>query len=162
MSTGSIAVLRARAAVPALVSFALIVMVATIAFGATTGLIRSAVAEGGRETLAAAAAQASAVRLSVILSEDRDGQETAARSIFARSLPPGTVEVFTSSVSLPVPVLDGAPQGPPPGTFALFASLPDLADRVDFTAGAWPAPDILDGVAPVAVQADAAAALAMS
>ena len=161
MSTGSIAVLRARAAVPALVSLALIVMVATTALGATAGLIRSGVEGGGRETLAAAAAQASAVRLSVVLSEDRDGQETAARSVFARSLPAGTVEIFTSSVSLPVPVLEGAPQEPPPGTFALFASIPDLDERVNFTAGVWPAPVTADGVAPVAVQADAAAALAL-
>ena len=161
MSTVSIAVLRARAAVPGLLSLALIVMVTTVALGATTGLIRSGVAEGSRETLVAAAAQASAVRVSVVLSDDWVGQEAAARSVFARSIPPGTVEVFTSAVSLPVPVLAGAPQGTRPGTSALFASFPDLAGRVEFTAGVWPAPDNSGGVALVAVQADAAEALAL-
>lgn len=156
MSTVAIAVLRARAAVPALLSFALIVVVAVLALGTSTGFIREGVATGGRETLAAADAQSSAVRITTRLADDSARQDAAARALFESLLPPESVVVTSSAVSQALPVL----AGPATGSTALFAHLPDLGDRVEFTQGSWPASSS-DGVFPVAVQADAAAALAL-
>jgi len=155
MTAVAVAVLRVRAAAPVLLSLALIVVVSVTALGATSGLIRSGVAAGGPATLAAASAQDSAVRVSAILADDRAAQDAAARALFDRTLPAKTVEVSSSAVSRALPVLEGEQSG----ASLLFASLPDLAERVEFTAGAWPATAPDDGAAPVAVQADAAAAL---
>ena len=156
MSTVAIAVLRARAAVPALLSFALIVVVAVLALGTSTGFIREGVATGGRETLAAADAQSSAVRITTRLADDSARQDAAARALFESLLPPESVVVTSSAVSQALPVL----AGPATGSTTLFAHLPDLGDRVEFTQGSWPASSS-DGAFPVAVQADAAAALAL-
>ena len=155
MTAVAVAVLRVRAAAPVLLSLALIVVVSVTALGATSGLIRSGVAAGGPATLTAASAQDSAVRVSAILADDRAAQDAAARALFDRTLPAKTVEVSSSAVSRALPVLEGEQSG----ASLLFASLPDLAERVEFTAGAWPATAPDDGAAPVAVQADAAAAL---
>ena len=155
MTAVAVAVLRVRAAAPVLLSLALVVVVSVTALGATSGLIRSGVAAGGPATLAAASAQDSAVRVSAILADDRAAQDAAARALFDRTLPAKTVEVSSSAVSRALPVLEGEQSG----ASLLFASLPDLAERVEFTAGAWPATAPDDGAAPVAVQADAAAAL---
>lgn len=156
MSTVAIAVLRARAAARALLSFALIVIVTVIALGTSTGLIRDGVATGGRETLAAAEAQSSAVRITARLADDSAQQDSAAINLFDRLFPERTVAVTSSAFSEAVPVLAGSATG----STVLFARLPDLGDRVVFTQGSWPATRE-DGVAPVAVQADAAAALSL-
>ena len=162
MSTLSIAALRLRAALPALLALALAVVVAVIALGTTAGFIRHGVAAGSRVTLADAAAQSQAVRVTTHLADDSDGQDAAARALFDRLLPAGTVAVTGSQVSLAVPVLAG---GTTPGATAVFAQVPDLAERVDFTAGAWPAAEpagSIPNAKPVAVQVDAAASLGLS
>jgi hypothetical protein len=155
MSTITIVVLRVRAALPALLSLALIVVVAVIALGTTAGLIQHGIATGAASTLQNAAAQSAAVRITTHLAEDSTTQAAAATALIERQLPPGTVSVTSSTRSLPVPI-----RGDLAGTTAVFAQVPDLPDRVQFTAGSWPAEDM--DAAPVAVQADAAAALGLN
>lgn len=158
MSTLAMAALRLRAAVPALLSLALIVAVTVIALGTTTGFIQHGVAAGARVTLGNAAAQSAAVRVTTHLADDSAGQDAAAIALFDRLLPAGTVTITGSQLSLAVPVLTGGTAQP--GATAVFARLPDLADRVRVTAGSWPAA-ASTGAQPVAVQADAAAALGL-
>jgi hypothetical protein len=155
MSTITIVGLRVRAALPVLLSLALIVVVAVIALGTTAGLIQHGVATGATSTLQNAAAQSSAVRITTHLADDSTTQAAAATALFDSQLPPGTVTITSSTRSLPVPV-----RGDPSGATAVFARVPDLADRVQVTAGSWPAET--SGAAPVAVQADAAAALGLN
>lgn len=155
MSTITIVVLRVRAALPVLLSLALIVVVAVIALGTTAGLIQHGVATGATSTLQNAAAQSAAVRITTHLADDSTTQAAAATALFESRLPPGTVTVTSSTRSLPVPV-----RGDPSGATAVFAQVPDLADRVQFIAGSWPAENT--GAAPVAVQADAAATLGLN
>jgi len=162
MSTMTIVALRVRAALPVLLSVALIVVVAVIALGSTAGLIQHGVATGATSTLQNATAQSAAVRISTHLADDSASQDAAATALFESALPPDTVTVTRSSRSLPVPLL-----GNTAGATAIFAQVPDLADRVQFTAGVWPAENTGSaaedpGPAPVAVQADAAAALGLT
>ncbi|PXA67188.1 hypothetical protein [Cryobacterium arcticum] len=163
MSTLAIAVLRLRAALPALLALALIVVVAVLALGSTAGLIQHGVADGARVTLANAAAQSAAMRVTTHLAEDSAGQDAAATGLFDRLLPAGSVTVSRSQVSLAVPVLAGG--GATAGTTAVFARVPDLVDRVEVTDGTWP-PSDQTGTSPesrpVAVQADAAADLGLT
>jgi hypothetical protein len=162
MSTLAIAALRLRAALPALLSLALIVTVAVIALGTTTGFIQQGVAEGARVTLANADAQSTAVRVTTHLADDSAGQDAAATGLFDRLLPDGTLTVTSSQLSLAMPVLAGG--SAQPGATAVFARVPDLTDRMEVTAGAWPADRSAGAAAdawPVAVQADAAATLGL-
>jgi hypothetical protein len=155
MSTIAIVVLRVRAALPALLSLALIVIVAVIALGSTAGLIQHGISTGATSTLQNAAAQSAAVRITTHLADDSTTQAAAAVALIERELPPGTVSVTSSTRSLPVPV-----RGDLSGATAVFAQVPDLAGRVQFTGGSWPT-EVTDA-APVAVQADAAAALGLT
>ena len=163
MSTLAMAALRLRAALPAFLALALIVVVAVLALGSTAGLIQHGVADGARVTLANAAAQSAAIRVTTHLAEDSAGQDAAATDLFDRLLPAGTVTVSRSQVSLAVPLLAGGTATA--GTTAVFAQVADLVDRVEVTAGTWP-PNDQAGVSPqsrpVAVQADAAADLGLT
>ncbi|TFD87129.1 hypothetical protein E3T61_14890 [Cryobacterium lactosi] len=159
MSTLGLAASRVRAAVPALLALLLIVVVAVTALGTTTGLVQHRVAAGAAVTLADAAAQSAAVRVTTHLAEDATAQDAAATGLFGDLFPQGTFTVHRSEVSLAVPMLAGGTAGPE--STALFARLPDLADRVTITAGAWPASGSSAEAPPVAVQADAAASLGL-
>ena len=159
MSTLGLGALRVRAALPALLALLLIVVVAVTALGTTAGLIQHRVAAGATVTLADAAAQSAAVRVTTHLADDVAAQDAAATTLFGDLFPEGTFTVVRSEVSLAVPVLAAGSAGP--ASTALFARLPDLADRVTVTAGAWPASGSPADAAPVAVQADAAAALGL-
>jgi len=158
MSTLAIAAIRLRAALPALLSLALIVAVAVIALGSTAGFIQHGVAAGARVTLANATAQAAAIRVTTHLADDSAAQDAAATGLFDRLLPDGTVTVTSSQLSLAVPVIAGGTAGA--GSTAIFARLPDLAERVEVVAGAWPPTGATDAT-PVAVQVDAAADLGL-
>jgi hypothetical protein len=158
MSTITIVALRMRAALPVLGALALIVLVAITALGCTAGFIQHGVAAGAKVTLANAAAQSAAVRISTHLADDAATQAAAAAAAIDELLPAGTVTVTSSVRSLAVPVLSGG-RGDA-GSSALFARIPDLTDRVEITAGTWPAAGA-ETAAPVAVQADAAAALGL-
>jgi hypothetical protein len=158
MSTITIVTLRVRSALPVLGALALITLVAIIALGTTAGSIRNGVAAGARVALANAAAQSAAVQISTHLAGDPATQAAAAAAAIDRMLPAGTVSVTSWVRSNAVPVLAGVPDAP--GSRALFARIPDLSDRVEITAGSWPA-EGTTAAAPVAVQADAAAALGL-
>lgn len=159
MSTLGLAASRARAALPALLALALIVIVAVTALGSTAVLIQHRVAAGATVTLADAAAQSAAVRVTTHLADNAAAQDAAATGLFDDLFPEGTFTVLRSEVSLAVPVLAGGTAGP--GSTALFARLPDLADSVTVTAGTWPVSGSPGEAPPVAVQADAAAFLGL-
>lgn len=159
MSTLGLGALRLRAALPALLSLMLIVVVAVTALGTSAGFIQHGVAVGATVTLSDAAAQSGAVRVTTHLADDAAAQNSAASALFKELFPEGTFAIDRSEVSLAVSVLAGGTAGPE--STALFARLPDLTDRVTVTAGEWPVAGSAAAAAPVAVQADAASALGL-
>lgn len=159
MSTLGMSALRVRAALPALLALILIMVVAVTALGTSIGFIQHRAAAGAARTLADAAAQSAAVRVTTHLADDAAAQDSAATALFDELFPEGTFTVLRSEVALAVPVLAGGTAVAE--SSALFARIPDLTDRVAVTAGAWPVARSTAGASQVAVQADAAASLGL-